>query len=121
MNCPKCQTEHSKIDCECAKCGFGLAARPIARKHWTSTVDGSLAESRDENLSRTFRCPSCQSHGGIVKHIVTTGAGVSTFLEFQGHEFITVSCTYCGAVQLYDAAILEKRFTDASKADGEAS
>lgn len=65
-----------------------------------------MEETKAEELGRTYRCANCRSYGGQVKQIAATGTGVSRMIDFQFNEFIVVSCSFCGLVQMYDANIV---------------
>lgn len=107
MNCPNCKIENVKHAYRCSGCNYGLAARPHAAHRKPRYLGDDGKETRDEALGRTFRCTNCRSHGGTVKRIATTGAGASRVFDFQLNEFLVVSCSFCGLVQMYDARVLD--------------
>jgi len=107
MVCPNCQNEDSTNPFRCAECGYGLAAKPKPPKTKPRYMGDKGVETRDEELARMFRCTNCRSHGGSVKRIATTGSGFSRMLDFQNNEFIVVSCSFCGLVQMYDPKVVD--------------
>ena len=64
--------------------------------------DRRADESGDANLGRTFVCPACESCGGEVRRLATTGAGISRVLDIQSRDFVAVTCQFCKGVQFYD-------------------
>ena len=108
MICKNCQTDNGDASFRCIKCNYGLACRPEPEKSKPRFIGDDGLETRDNQLARTFQCSNCRSHRGSVKRIATTGDGFSRLLDLQLEEFIVVSCTFCGLVQIYDPTIVDK-------------
>lgn len=107
--CPNCKREHPDGAYRCQSCNYGFAVRPQGRQRKPRFLGDSQTVTRDEELARTYRCPSCRSYGGRFKRIATTGAGLSRVFDLQLNEFLVVSCSFCGQVQMYDADIIDSR------------
>jgi len=60
-----------------------------------------------EELAEKFKCPKCQTKGGIPNNLAATGTGFSKFFDVQNRRFITISCSHCGYTELYNMNILE--------------
>ncbi|WP_457741482.1 zinc ribbon domain-containing protein [Thermococcus sp.] len=53
-----------------------------------------------------WRCPKCGSTEYVQGKVAMTGAGLSRLLDWQSHEFITITCKNCGYTEFYSADVV---------------
>jgi predicted nucleic-acid-binding Zn-ribbon protein len=59
-------------------------------------------EKVNRRLIESFVCPKCETRDAQVRHVATSGTGISRWLDIQHQEFAYVSCARCGYTEVYD-------------------
>lgn len=109
MECPACKTDVDDKRHRCHQCNYGI--RPVAApsgRRPPRYIGDKGEDGFDAKLARTYRCTNCRSYGADVRRIATTGAGYTRLMNWQLHEFIVVSCHYCGLIQQFDPRVVDK-------------
>ena len=62
--------------------------------------------AEEETNTFRWRCPKCGSTDYRKGKVAMTGAGLSRLVDWQSHEFITITCNNCGYTEFYSADVV---------------
>ena len=61
----------------------------------------------EQQLSSSFVCPKCGTHGAHVERLAMSGTGLSRLFEVQAYRYAFASCRHCGYTEVFNLKVLE--------------